>query len=104
MVSSLYLLLGAAASALAARPHAHAKRQDNISSSVTKTVTGAVATTSLDSLIDPADAQADYISKVCSPNYVELVNKYRTVNVTEEDLAAFMKRSEERRVGKECPV
>lgn len=94
MVSSLYLLLGAAAPVLAARPHAHAKRQDNVSSSATKTVTGAVATTSLDSAIDPADAQGDYIMGVCSPNYMEYVNKARTVNVTEEDWAAYVKKME----------
>lgn len=65
-----------------------------MSSSVTKTVTGAVATTSLDSVIDPGDAQALYISEVCSPNYMEYVNKGRTMNVTEEFLAAFMKKME----------
>ena len=101
MVSSLYLLLGAAAAVLATHPHAHAKRQDSVASSVTKTVAGddtatsvagAATTTSLQSVIDLEEAQADYLMEVCMPNYNDFIQKYRNVAYTPEEYAALVKK------------
>lgn len=101
MLSSLYLLLGVAATVLATHPHAHAKRQDSVASSVTKTVAdddtatsvaGAATTTSLHRVIELQEAQADYLMEVCMPNYKEFIHKYQTVAYTPEEWAAFMKK------------
>lgn len=100
MVSTLYFLLGAAATVLATHPHAQAKRQDSVASSVTKTVgggdtatsvAGAATTTSLQMVIDLQEAQIDYLMEVCMPNYKEFFNKYQAVGHTPQDWAALVK-------------
>ena len=76
MVSSLYLLLGAAATVLATRPHAHTKRQCSVASTVTKTVAGdntatsmagAATSSALQRYIDLYKAQNDYLIEGCMP-------------------------------------